>query len=203
MEAWVTTFVDDQVNVPNGLAGLDAAGLVPVGRIPALPYLPITGGTVTGALTANGLLRGIVGVSSNQSFTSTTTVAILSTTGAGTCYLRPNGAASAAGQLQLSSAGVASAVNFTATSDYRLKKNVRDHNPRAYLSDLIEWKAFEWIETDEPDVGVIAQHVRGIAPEHVYEDADGMLAVDKASLALEMVIGLASRMRIVEEKTSA
>lgn len=39
-----------------------------------------------------------------------------------------------------------------------------------------------------------------MAPEYVHADADGVLAIDKASLALECVIGLAARVRDLESR---
>jgi hypothetical protein len=65
---------------------------------------------VTGVvqLTATGALKAA------QDFTSTTTAAALNTTGAGNVFLRPNGAGSATGQLQVASTGAAT-VNGTLT----------------------------------------------------------------------------------------
>ena len=37
----------------NGVASLDANGKVPAVQVPPLPYLPLTGGTMTGTLNAS------------------------------------------------------------------------------------------------------------------------------------------------------
>jgi hypothetical protein len=62
--------------------------------------------SATGNMTVNGALTAVGTVSSNQSFASTSAAVILAPTGAGTCYLRPNGAGSATGQAWLGSDGV-------------------------------------------------------------------------------------------------
>lgn len=210
MENWVNgAFVTSVRGVANKLASLDGSGLVPVGQIPALGYLPLGGGTITGNLAVNGghtvagaILSNTL-VQSTQNFSSVGTNVVLGCTGAGSVYLRPNGVGSATGEAVLASSGIFSGTNFNATSDIRLKKDVHTAIPRAFLADLMEWKAFRWIEDDRADVGVIAQHVKQHAPEHVYARPDGKLGVDKASLALEMVIGLSSRLRHLEAITNA
>jgi hypothetical protein len=52
---------NSQKGVANGVAGLDAQGKIPAGELPALPYLPTIGGTVTGAVlsTAGGYSQTI------------------------------------------------------------------------------------------------------------------------------------------------
>lgn len=49
-------------------------------------------------------------------------------------------------------------------------------------------------------MGVVAQDVQEVAPEHVFTDASGHLAIDKAGIALEAVIALAYRVRELEGK---
>lgn len=193
MEAWVTALR----GAINGVASLDGGGLIPIGQIPAMGYLPLAGGTLTGAVTSNS---GITTTADMQAanFKSGGAAAILGTASAGSVYLRPNGIGSATGQLQLASTGIATAVNFTATSDSRLKKDIALFQPRASLIDAIEMCRFTWIDSGVEDVGVIAQEVRRLFPEYVHEDAEGFLSVDKASLTLECVVGLAARLHRLE-----
>lgn len=96
--------------------------------------------------------------------------------------------------------GTVTAVNFVATSDRRKKKQIKKLAPRDRLSDLLTFCQWLWKESGEAGQGVIAQDVKKIAPEYVYKRADGTLGVDKASLALECVIGLAARVRAMEGK---
>ncbi len=206
MESWVTSLG----GVPSGFATLDGAGKVPVAQLPALSYLPLSGGNLTGSLfiggggslEAGGHVLGNVMISMGGQFNSNLTTCVVSTNGAGTLFLRPNGAASAAGQMTLDSAGSAVAVNFTATSDERLKHQISTQMVRKNLADQIVFKRWAWRNNDRVDVGVIAQDLLQIAPEYVHVGPDDMYSVDYAKLALEAVLGLASRVRDVEAALS-
>lgn len=100
----------------------------------------------------------------------------------------------------------ATAPNFTATSDKNLKKDITDRKARDRLPDLLRFVEFLWKKDDRKDVGLIAQEVREVAPEYVYSTVNDegveTLSVDKASLALECVIGLAARVKELEEKVN-
>lgn len=102
----------------------------------------------------------------------------------------------------VASSGV-TAPNFTATSDANLKKDVEDLQARERLPDLLRFVSFLWKADDRADVGLIAQEVQKVAPEYVHSSKNDegieVLSVDKASLALECVIGLAARVRELED----
>jgi hypothetical protein len=138
-------------------------------------------------------------ITANQSFLSSTSQVVLAPTGAGTVFLRPNGSGSTTGQLTLTAAGVASAVNFTATSDASMKDEIEYIVTRDRLPDMLRFATWLWKDNSERGMGLIAQDVQKVAPEYVYEN-DGVLAIDKASLALECVIGLAARVAELEKK---
>lgn len=101
-------------------------------------------------------------------------------------------------KMVLDSGGVLTATNFVATSDEDLKTDIKDRKARERLPDLLRFVEFIWKADGKEDLGVIAQEVQKVAPEYVHEGIDGKLAVDKASLALECVIGLAARVRALE-----
>lgn len=90
--------------------------------------------------------------------------------------------------------GVVTAVNFTATSDARLKTNITPDAPQLGLSTL-SLHNWLWASSSAPGRGVIAQHVLQVAPEYVHTNADGMLSVDKAGLALELAFLALSQIR--------
>lgn len=204
LEPWVGAYVTSITNTAGGICGLDGSGLVPVGRIPALGYLPITGGALGGPISVSGQINAsanIVAAGSQlaaQNFIAAGGAVVLATGSAGIVYLRPNGVGSATGEMQLSSGGVASAVNFSATSDRRQKKLVRKHVLREDLADLISLKTWVWKRSGEAGLGPIAQQVQDVAPEYVYRNDAGMLSIDKAGLAIEMAVGLAARLRKLE-----
>lgn len=199
MEGWVTSLR----GAASGLAPLDGSGLVPVGNIPALGYLATAGGTVTGSMAVNGTLS--VGstistsgaVQTSQTFQSSGANVVVAGNG-GAVYLRPNGPGSSSGEAVLANTGVMTGVNFVATSDRRLKKLVRKHVLREDLADSLHLKTWVWKRTGEEGLGPIAQSVQDVAPEYVHRGPDGMLAIDKGGLAIEMAIGLAARLRRLE-----
>lgn len=96
--------------------------------------------------------------------------------------------------------GTATAVNWIATSDRSLKKNIRKAKANGSLADLLELCTWMWKDGSGAGKGVIAQRVMEIAPEYVHRGHDGLLGIDKAGLALECVIGLADRVRALEGK---
>lgn len=98
--------------------------------------------------------------------------------------------------------GVWSAPNFIATSDERLKKDITDKPARLDLIDKLRLVEFVWKADERKDIGLIAQEVQKIAPEYVH-DTEGTLAIDKTNLLLECVVGLAARVRELEEKLNA
>lgn len=61
-------------------------------------YLPLSGGTLSGALTVNSTVTSTGTITANGTFQSSTNSSILATGSAGSVSLRPNGSASTAGQ---------------------------------------------------------------------------------------------------------
>lgn len=99
----------------------------------------------------------------------------------------------------VTSGGVWTSANFIATSDKNLKTEITDKLARRDLADKLRLVSFIWKEDGRKDQGLIAQEVKEIAPEYVYEQ-DGILAIDKTNLLLECVVGLADRVRELEAK---
>lgn len=201
MEAWVTALG----GVPSGFATLDGGGKIPSGQLPALNYLPLSGGNLSGSL--NILSGGSLNVAANmfannvisqQNFESNSSAAVLSTNGAGIVYLRPNGSGSATGQATLSNAGLLSAPDIQSTSDARLKSQITPQKVRTHLADQLMFKRWVLDETGKVGVGVVAQDLEVLAPEYVGDAGNGYMSVDYSKLALEAVIGLAARVRDLE-----
>jgi hypothetical protein len=73
------------------------------------------------------------------------------------------------------------ATNFLSTSDRRLKNNIQPLD--IGLDELRRLRAytFEWASNGRPDVGVVAQDVREVAP-HVVTESDGYFRVDYSRL---------------------
>lgn len=85
------------------------------------------------------------------------------------------------------SAGVATAANWVATSDARKKTEITEAQPIEQLAELT-LHDYTWIHSGKRGRGPIAQHVRGIAPAYVHEAEDGTLSIDKGGLALEVAM---------------
>jgi len=84
-----------------------------------------------------------------------------------------------------------------------LKHQVTPEAPRADLLDQVHFYSFKWIDNGRFDLGVIAQEVQRLFPEYVHANDDGMLGVDKASLSLELVLALLTRVQRLEEALKA
>ena len=65
--------------------------------------------------------------------------------------------------------GMAKATKFSATSDERLKKNIKKIENPLEILEGIEGVKFDWISDGSGDVGVIAQDVERCLPEAVQE----------------------------------
>lgn len=104
--------------------------------------------------------------------------------------------------MTIDSSGALTSVNQTATSDETLKTQITPRVARRDLADLIDLYSYLWKSSGRPGLGQIAQKVREVAPEYVHEGTDGILSIDKASLAMECIIGLAARVRELEEKVN-
>ena len=133
----------------------------------------------------------------NQNFITTTAAVVLAPGSAGPVYLRPNGAGSATGEAVLGTDGVLVVTNTRATSDKRLKKLITRLAADAFLADKLEFSQWVWKADNTPGFGIIAQAVGKVAPRYV--GGDKVLSIDKASLAIEAVIGLAARVRQLEK----
>ena len=97
--------------------------------------------------------------------------------------------------------GTGTGANWVATSDERLKYNITSATVNDRLADLVVICDYLWKNSDTPGRSPIAQRIKEIAPQYVHEGEDGFLAIDKAGLALECVVGLAARTRDLEAFT--
>jgi hypothetical protein len=71
--------------------------------------------------------------------------------------------------------------NFLSTSDRRLKSNIRPLELGFEELKQLRGYTFDWTASGQPDVGVMAQDVREVAP-HVVTESDGYFRVDYSRL---------------------
>ena len=97
----------------------------------------------------------------------------------------------------ISCTGTATATNFILSSDERLKKNIKDLEPKKID---IKWKSFELkLEPDYKRVGVIAQELEKTNPEFVREDVDGTKSVAYIDLLISKIVELEARIKKLEK----
>lgn len=142
----------------------------------ALNGTNITTGTVADARIATTIARtniaevfssniDVAGVVTGSTFSSVSRVFQSDT--AGSAILRPT-PGSSTGQFSISTAGVGSAVNFTATSDERIKTNIRTVDNALDIIDKLRGCFFD--KYGVPGMGVIAQETEQVLPMIVHED---------------------------------
>ena len=150
----------------------------------------------SGNFTAQSLIAaGSVTASTN--FLSSNTNWLAAPSAAGTLYFRPNGVGSTTNQSTLGSDGIWHAVDFSASSDARLKTEVR--KLRRGIDELKRMLPREYIKADREEVGFIAQEVQEVLPEAVSEGADGFLSLSYGqvlALVASAVLELDRRMTL-------
>ena len=147
-------------------------------------FLPLAGGTLTGALEIRG--------ESSAGITIT----------GGDLFVKKGAASSSGTQLGggIRAEGTITADTFKATSDMRLKHDVEAFIPGEglELAKAIRPIHFKWNSSGKLDLGVLAQEVRVVVPELVDEDSRGMLSVNYSGLgviALAAVLDLERKLK--------
>ena len=90
-------------------------------------------------------------------------------------------------------------------SDERLKTNVEALQDSTHTLTKIQGVRFKWKDSDREDIGVLAQNVKEVYPELVYEK-QGMLTVDYDKLVgplIESVRELNQRIEVLEKAQAA
>lgn len=81
----------------------------------------------------------------------------------------------------ITASGQCTAQSFYATSDQRLKENIKDYTPENSILDL-PVKEFNFIGQDKKQIGCIAQDLQQLFPNLVQEDDDGYLSIQENKL---------------------
>ena len=96
-------------------------------------------------------------------------------------YSHTSGAASTANystSAKLNGKGELTAYSFYATSDRRLKENIKEFKPQKSILDLPVVE-FDFKESGSHQIGCIAQDLQEICPEIVNTDAEGYLSINE------------------------
>jgi hypothetical protein len=101
--------------------------------------------------------------------------------------------------------GTATVQTLVETSTQELKKNITAMESTVTTLSKLEPSRFNWISTDEPDIGLIAEQVEQIFPELVTHAADGKLIGVKYSkltvLLLKAVQEMSQRIESLEQQS--
>jgi hypothetical protein len=204
-----TTYIPmTQRGAANGVATLGADSKLTAAQMPTNDYLDkSSGGTVTGATTFSAALSTAAitasGDISSAKFKSPGTTFTLGNSAAGSILLRPNGSGSAINQVAIANTGIITCIDVSSTSDRRLKTDIAKRPADPTLVDRLQLADWVYRVDGRKGTGVIAQDVQKVAPQYVVKNpTNRYLAVDKAGLALEAVIGLAARVRTLEKGTA-
>ena len=82
--------------------------------------------------------------------------------------------------------------NFVATSDGRLKDNIKTISNEKGMLDVMKLRpvTFDWKESGKSDLGFVAQEVREVHPELVREKEDGTLAMSYGNVTATLTAAL-------------
>jgi len=165
---------------------------------------PTFTGTDAGAtMTRTGTITTTAGGMYCYGWGSNNNAGVLFLNSAGTRYLYNDGSTYQLPSQGLTVGGNVTASDFVISSDARLKHDIRVLRDSGELVDALTGYRFKFNDTERAAVGLIAQEVKQVLPELVYEQADGFLAVAYGPLVavlLEEVKALRARVAALEVK---
>lgn len=82
--------------------------------------------------------------------------------------------------------GTITATTFNATSDKRLKKNIKEFKPQKSILDLPVVE-FDFKESAAHQIGCLAQDLQEICPEIVHEDEAGYLSISEGKIVYLLI----------------
>ena len=199
------------LNVANGGTGVTSStGTVSVVLNTSPTFATsIDGGATFGAFASSTTLTiGSTGTTASTTNISTGAVAAAATK---TINIGTGGAASSTTNINLGSANggtvtsnaAVSAPSFNATSDARVKKNIRSLGYGLAEVMKMSGKKFEMESNGQTSIGVIAQEIKEVIPEVVAQNSEGMMSVNYPVLTavlIEAVKELVQRVAALESK---
>ena len=151
-------------------------------------YMPYSGGTFVGGVTATTAAPFVFSgtVTTNNTVTINSGETVNGTITANGTLNFPNTGNNITGK------GVAhfEQGGFQDYSDIRLKENIKDLDITLDQIQSLSLIYFNYIGKERENIGVIAQQVKEICPQIIYEDENGMLAVDYKFLSVIALKGV-------------
>jgi len=96
------------------------------------------------------------------------------------------------------SSGNFSATQFTSLSDQTLKTNIRPIEDSVALVQRLQGVRFDWLETNKPSLGLIAQEVEKVIPELVETD-NGIKSVSYSNMIGLLIEAIKEQQNQIEE----
>jgi hypothetical protein len=96
------------------------------------------------------------------------------------------------------STGNFSATQFTSLSDQTLKTNIRPIEDSLALVQRLQGVRFDWLETNKPSLGLIAQEVEKVIPELVETD-NGIKSVSYSNMIGLLIEAIKEQQNQIEE----
>lgn len=87
----------------------------------------------------------------------------------------------------VSAPGSITASSFLYSSDLRLKENIKSLDNSLEKIKALEGVSFNWIESGEAEIGLIAQDVETVLPELVVSNREGIKAVKYGNLVALLI----------------
>jgi hypothetical protein len=104
------------------------------------------------------------------------------------------------------STGTLSATAFTSLSDKTMKKNIKPIQTPIELTKQLNGVRYDWIDTNQSSIGVIAQEIEQVLPEVVTTNSDGTKSVSYGNiigLLIEAIKEQQVRIEEMERKLNA
>jgi hypothetical protein len=101
--------------------------------------------------------------------------------------------------LNLLSGDVTFSGNVTAYSDSRLKKNISTLENSLNVVNQLRGISYQRIETEEKNIGLVAQEVEQVLPEVVIKDKDGYLSISYSNIVAVLIEAIKELNAKVEE----
>jgi hypothetical protein len=114
-------------------------------------------------------------------------------------YKDNNNVATTSANLQFNGTNLTCAGTVTANSDERLKENVETISDALDKVNQLRGVEFDYKETKEHSIGVIAQEVEKIVPDLVYEDVMGLKSVAYQNIVALLIEAIKDQQRQIDE----
>jgi hypothetical protein len=104
-------------------------------------------------------------------------------------------------QFTVSSTGSVTAPSFNSTSSIRFKENIQPLNNALQIIQELQGVTFDWKETGQSDIGLIAEDVNKVLPQFVLKDELGIpQAIDYGKLTSVLIEAVKELAQLVSAK---